>query len=189
MKRRLTAAVLLCICLALRAGRELEGVELIQTLGIDRAEDTGGILLAAATDGGEGEVFRAAGADVILAQENLRWVGTRRLELTHVTHLVLGADAPLAEVLEQEVTHRKSGYGARVWLAEGSSAGELLEAGDDPTGRLGSLEQNAGVEAPTILEALSRLREEGEVRLPNLRLGEDGELTFAGYETRREARR
>lgn len=188
MRRRLTVAVLLCVCLAARSGRELEGVELIQTLAVDASGEesaSGGVKLTAAGGGEELRLYQAAGGDVVEAQENLKWAGDRRLELTHVTHVILGREVPLDDVLEREVTHRKSGYGARVWLAQEQPAQELLKGGeDDPAGRLKSLEENAGVEAPTLLEALSQLAREGEVRLPVLTL-EDGELVFAGYETRR----
>lgn len=188
MRRRLTVAVLLCVCLAARGGRELEGVELIQTLAVDVSGEEsapGGVTLTAAGGEEERQLYQAAGGDVVEARENLKWAGARRLELTHVTHVILGQEVTLGDVLEREVTHRKSGYGARVWLAQGQSAQELLAGGeDDPAERLKSLEENAGIEAPTLLEALSQLEQEGEARLPVLTLA-DGELMFTGYETKR----
>lgn len=186
MRRRVTAAVLLCVCLVSRGGRELEEVELIQALGVDVSNESshpGALELTAAGDGEEPELYHGTGEDVMEAQEALRWAGDRRLELTHVTQLVMGREVDLAQVLEQEVAHRKSGYGAKVWLSAGPRAGELLAGGKNPAGRLKSLEENGGVDAPTALEALVQLSREGEVRLPVL-AEEAGELVFAGYETR-----
>lgn len=186
MRRRVVVAVLLCVCLVSRGGRELEEVELVQALAVDVSRETsapGGVRVTAAGDGETPELYQGEGVDVTAAQEALKWAGTKRLELTHVTALVLGEEVDPAAVLKGELTHRKSGYGARVWLARGQSAQTLLEGTEDPVGRLRSLEENGGVKVPNVLEALSALSREGEVRLPVVELA-DGELVFAGYETR-----
>lgn len=174
MIRKLTLISLpLALLLTGCGGRELTNVTLIQTMGVD---GSGPVELTAVGDEGEdSQVYRAAGADVTQAQERLNRLGETRLEVTHVAQLVLGRSADVEETLWQELGRRKSGYGATVWLCdEGVSAGELLDGAKDPSRRLESLEENAGVEAPTILEALSALTREGKVELPVLGLeGED----------------
>lgn len=178
--RKLTV---LCLCLAALLtgcwGRELTDVTLLQTMAVD---GSGPVALTAVAGGEDEARYRAQGADVTAAQQALPALGTTRLELTHIRQLVLGPEADVAETLWQALTHRESGYGATVWLSGGPSAGALLEGEEDVPARLGSLEDNAGVAAPTVLEALSALWQTGQVRLPVLEMS-GGELTVTGYQT------
>ena len=159
----LAMAALLCAC----APRELSDVTLIQTMALDGA---GPIAVTAVGEGEAGpEVYRAEGDDLSAAQAALQREGTTRLEATHVSQLVLGPEADVPGALWAVAVHRESGCGATVWLT-GEEAGAVLAAAEDPAGRLKSLEENAGVPAPTVLEALSDLEREGRVTIPVLEL-------------------
>lgn len=179
MRRSVTAALLLAICLVSRGGRELENVELVGVLGVDGARP---VALTALGDGEEPQLYHARGQTAAQAQEVLEGAGAKRLEITHVSELVLGRDADVGETLYQEVIHRKSGCAARVWLVGEGTAEELLAGVPTAAQRLASLRENAGAQCPTLMEALRALRREGHVTLPVL-AAEDGELTVTGYET------
>lgn len=169
--RRLVNTALLCLALAAPlcacSPRELADVTLIRAMAIDGA---GPISLTAVGEAEAGRtVYRAEGEDLSAAQADLQRRGATRLEATHVSQLVLGPEADVPGALWAVAVHRESGCGATVWLA-GTEAGALLSAAEDPAGRLKSLEENAGVSAPTVLEALSDLEREGRVTLPVLEL-------------------
>ncbi len=176
MKKLIIVSLLLAATLTSCGGRELSNVTLIQTIAVD---GPGPVTLTALGDEEEPTVYETQGNDVLQAQEGLRALGTTRLEVTHVSQLVLGPDVDVAQVLWQELAHRKSGYGATVWLAGESPAGELLAGASQPCQRLKALEENGGVAAPTLLSALSALSREGEVSLPVLAL-EGEELQAVG---------
>lgn len=157
-------------------GRELSDVALIEVLGVD---GDGQVTVTGVEGGPEGGVYTAAGADILAAQEALKTSGDKRVAVTHVGQVLLGPDTNIWETLWREVAHRESGYGARVWLCDRPAA-ELLGGVDDPAGRLKSLIENGGVEAPEVLDAVSELSRAGKVRLPAIGLV-GGELTFLGY--------
>lgn len=158
------------------AGQELSNVSLVRTLGIDG----GGAVTVTAVAGNEDEraLFSCAGEDVPAAQKNLETLGSERLAVTHIGQVVLGEDAS-AQCLWDEVVQRESGYGATVWLAERGTARGLLMDAYDPAGRLKHLE-DSGVAAPTLLEAVSALVRDGEVKVPVLGL-RSGELAVVDW--------
>lgn len=156
-------------------GQEMANVELIRTLAVD---GPGPVTVTAA---GEGDTYRLTAAKAALGQEELKALGAKRLETTHVQQLVLGPDVDVTDCLWQEVTHRESGYGATVWRYPDGPAGDLLEAAPGLPDRLASLEENGGVNAPTVLEALSDLVCRGWTRLPVLASAGE-ELRVTGYE-------
>lgn len=162
---------LLCAC----GGEELANVTLIQTIAVDGA---GPVSVTAA---GEGETYRLTAADAAAAQKELKGLGSQRLETTHVQQLILGPEVDVEECLRRQVIHRESGYGATVWRSGAGQAGVLLEGASDLSARLTSLEENAGVEAPTVLEALSDLTCRGRTRLPVL-AAEGDEVRVMGYQ-------
>lgn len=175
----LALAGLLTAC----GGRELTDVTLIQTVGVDGAQPV--LLTAVGEEEAETACYQTQGETLDQARQQLRELGSTRLEVTHVAQLVLGPDVPVADVLWQELTHRDSGYGATVWLTLDEPAGELLAQAADPCRRLAAMEQNGSVSPPTLLEALSTLTREGQVTLPVLeREGE--ELRWAGTRTIKE---
>ncbi len=177
---------LIIVSLALAAlcagcsGQELTNVTLIQTVGVD---GPGPVTLTAVGDEADGAVYRTIGESVTAAQEGLRKLGTTRLETTHMAQLVLGSDVDVEQCLWREVTHRKSGYGATVWLcAPEATAAAVLEDAEELPARLRALEENGGVRAPTILEALSALSETGRAELPVLAVA-GGEARVLGYKS------
>lgn len=175
MKRVIYLACALTLLLTGCGGQELANVSLIRTLGVDGQ----GPVAVTAVAGGEEEreIFCAQGEDVIAAQEELKTLGVKRLAVTHMGQVVLGAEASV-QALWDEVIHRDSGYGATVWLAEEGTAQELLSEADDPAGRLKHLEEQ-GAAAPSLLEAVSALARDGQVEVPLLGL-RDGELEITG---------
>ncbi len=176
-KLTIISLVLAALCVGC-SGQELTNVTLIQTIGVD---GPGPVTLTAVGDEADAEVYRTVGESVTTAQEDLRELGTTRLETTHMAQLVLGSDVDVEQCLWREVTHRKSGYGATVWLCapEVTAAGVLEDAQELPA-RLRALEENGGVRAPTILEALSALSETGRTALPVLTVA-GGEVRVLGY--------
>lgn len=178
MKKLFIVSLVLAGLLTGCGGQELADVTLIQTLGVD---GPGPVEVTALGTGEEGErLYTIQGEDVARAQEGLRGVGDTRLTVTHVAQLVLGPGVRVEETLWQELAHRESGYGATVWLTQELSAGELLAGAEKPSARLSSLEENAGVPAPTILAALSDLERQGWVELPVL-TREAGRLQVSGW--------
>lgn len=180
MRKLLIVSLVLAALLTAGGSRELTDVTLVRVLGVDGSVPV--TLTALGDQEGEPKCYQTRGPDVIRARERLKELGETRLEVTHVAQLVLGPDVPVAEVLWQEVTHRESGYGATVWLTEAREAGELLAAAAEPARRLRSMEENGGVAAPTLLEALSALSREGRTTLPVLGL-EGEELRVVGWRT------
>lgn len=174
MKKLLVLAISL-LFLAGCGGKELSNVSLVRTLGIDGAGPV--TVTAVAGEEAERALFHCEGEDVIAAQKTLETLGTERLAVTHVGQVVLGESAAV-RALWDEVVHRDSGYGATVWLAEGSSAYGLLSEADDPAGRLKHLEES-GVAAPSLLEAVSALARDGKVTVPVVGL-RGGEIQVTG---------
>ena len=183
MKRLIFVSFALAAVLTGCGGRELTDVTLIQTVGVDGAQSVS--LTAVGEEEAETACYQTQGETLDQARQQLRELGSTRLEVTHVAQLVLGPDVPVAEVLWQELTNRESGYSATVWLALEESAADLLTQSADPCSRLEALEQNGSADPPTLLEAVSALVREGEVALPVLvREGED--LRWAGTQTIKE---
>lgn len=174
------AALLALMCLLSACGRELSHVTLIRVLGVEEA--AGAVTLTALPGGDAPSAQTGRGETLSAAVEDLKGAGDTRLELTHVTAVVAGEVENLPDLLWQQVNHRKSGYGATLWLAGEGTAAELLAGAEDPAARLRSLEENAGVVAPTILEALRALCQRGQVTLPVL--GREGNtLCLTGWRT------
>ncbi len=171
--QRAAALAGLLLLLSGCGGEELSHVSLVEALGVD---GPGPVALTAVT--GEKEVYAASGATAREVRTALKSMGEKRLALTHVERLVLGGDVPVAQTLWQETLERESGYGATVWLCDGP-AGTLLAEAEGASGRLRTLEE-AGAQAPTIMEALRSLSRGGTVTLPVLRV-EEGQLSLAGY--------
>lgn len=174
------AALLALVCLLSACGRELSQVTLIRVLGVD--EGAAGLTLTARSGDAASSAQTGRGETLSAALEDLKGAGNTRLELTHVTAVVAGEVENLADLLWQQVNHRKSGYGATLWLSDAPTAAELLAGVEDPAARLKSLEENAGVAAPTLMEALRALSERGQVTLPVL--GREGDtLCLTGWRT------
>lgn len=172
-------AAVLCLVLT-GCGRDLSHVEMIRVVGVENGKTNFDILLTAVSGGEESELYTTEGKDLLEAQDRLREQGRSRLELTHITAVVLGRVEELEEVLWQQVNHRKSGYGATVWLAGDGSPQRLLQQAEQAAQRLESLRENGGIAAPTLMEALRDLEEEGQTTLPVLEIKE-GELRVTAW--------
>lgn len=178
MKRCLLCAVLclcLCGCEAMPFARELEATMLVQVLGVDWTPER--VVVTAASDPKQGNenataVLSATGNNIDQAQNNLDGAGEEYVSFTHVAQLVLGADTPVRVILEAAMEEPTLGQGATVWVVEDGSAMELLKAVDGGARRLSSIQLNGGVESVTVLQALMRLEEHGQIALPRLTLKE-----------------
>lgn len=175
MRRCLICLPLLFVlggCQALPFARELEATMLVQVLGVDWTEES--ITLTAASDPREGSgdaeasVLSAKGETLEQAKAALIGAGEEYVSLTHVAQLVVGEDTCLRTVLEAALAEPALGQGASVWVAASATAQELLEAVGGGAKRLSSIQLNAGVKPVTVLQALMRLEEDGQVRLPSL---------------------
>lgn len=177
MKRRAAAAAAaVAVVLLGGRGKELSHAEAARVLGVDGAAE--GVMLAVPQEEG---CLTAEGKDFLDAEEKLKSAGDKRLELTHVTAVILGDGARAEEILWQQVLHRKSGYGATVWLAAEGDAGAVIRGGTNAAARLENLEENGGAAAPTVMEALRELRENGKTKLPVIEVKE-GEIVWTGWQ-------
>ncbi len=159
-----------------QGGAELKDVCLVETLAVDGAET---VTVTALGDEDQPKTYRASGADVMEAQAGLAALGDKRVSVTHVGHILLGEEADVEKTLWRELECRESGYGAKVWACPGE-AGSVLEDGEDVSARLKALEERGGVDAPALLDAVRRLREDGTARLPVVEVV-DGQIIPAGY--------
>lgn len=169
----LPLCLLLCGCEVLPYPRELESTMLVRMLGVDWTEE--GVVLTAADipeEGKESTLLTAEGKTFEESVQKLKQSGEEYVALTHVTQIVVGAESDLVSVLEAALLQREVGQSATVWQAEGSARG-LMEQVNGGAKRLTSLELNvAGLKTATVLEALARLEESGEVSLPRLGIKE-----------------
>ncbi len=180
LKKWCWLAVLLALWLV-RGGEELKDVCLVETLAVDGADR---VTVTALGDEEEPKTYQASGADVMEAQGGLAALGDKRVSVTHVGHLLLGPDVDVGKTLWRELECRESGYGAKVWACRGDAAA-VLEDGEDVSARLKALEERGGVDAPSLLDAVRQLREDGATRLPVIEV-RDGQLAPAGYVEIRE---
>lgn len=173
-------AGLLCwaVLLLLTAGcaphaREPEQLALVRVLGVDGGGPVTVTGLCSPTEQGEPPPpGRAMGADLAQALDCLPWVGEQELALSHLSHVVLGDGASLAELLEELAERRTLSVTAALWQC--GEAGPLLEGCPGAFERLELLKQG-GVQPPTAGEVLAALAAGEPVRLPRL-VEEDGSL-------------
>lgn len=145
---------------------------LVQVLGVDWSEES--VTLTAASDPREGSgdaaisVLAAAGETLEQAKDALIGAGEEYVSLTHVAQLVVGEGTCLRTVLEAALAEPALGQGATVWVSVSATAQQLLEAVEGGAKRLSSIQLNAGIEPVTVLQALMRLEEDGQVMVPSL---------------------
>ena len=171
--KRLAVCLLACLllsgCGALPYPRELENTLLMRVLGIDQRE--GEVVVTAANipeKGEEGACLTARGKDLEESCQRLKEAWEEYVALTHVTQIVVGENSDLGSVLKAVLDQREIGQTATVWRCEGT-ARESREKVGGGAKRLTSLELNqSGLETVTVLQALARLEETGEVALPGL---------------------
>lgn len=184
MRKLLLACLGLAVLLAggRPAPREPEGLALVRVLGVD---GPGPVTLTAVCGGEDQEDpsrGRCAGADFAAGLEKLPWSGEEELSLTSVSCLVVGRDAPLADVLLTALRNAELGAACTVWLAE-EGAGPLLERCDDPA-RAMELLARQGVEAPTVVDALAAVWGGEELCLPLVTGAETGPVLLDWEEWR-----
>lgn len=175
LKKWCWLAVILAFWLA-RGGEEMKDARMVETLGVDGGDE---VTVTALGDEEEPKTYQAAGGDVMEAQKGLAVLGEKRVSVTHVGHILLGEGVAVGETLWRELECRESGYGAKVWACPGAAA-EVLENAENVSSRLKALEERGGVDAPTVLEAVRQLKEEGVTRLPVIEV-KDGQAVPNGY--------
>lgn len=181
MKHYILYNVYLCLFLTLilcgcGAGRqEMEDIFLVEVLGVDWSEEA--VVLTAAD---RETVLLAEGKSAQQSHQHLKEEGERYVALTHVGHIVAGAECDLRAVLEGALQGEEVGQTALLWLVEAGSARELLEQVNGGARRLEAIEKNSrGLHPVSVMAGLTCLEETGEVTLPMLAV-EDGELIWTG---------
>lgn len=166
--------MLLLLSACAPVAREPDELALVRVLGVDggyRVE-----LTAVCGKDAQNEVLfgKAEDASFEQARQSVVWSGKgKELSLTGVSHLVVGAETKLEEILFAILEDADLGASAKVWLAE-DGARELLEECEDPAADLELLEQK-GVKAPSVAQAAAALSTNGSVELPCLE-EENGQL-------------
>lgn len=167
MKRRIIG---LAAALCLLAGcaphaREPDGLALVRVLGVDGG---GGVTLTAVCGGldqGDDSRGTVTAENFDGARRALPWAGQKEMALTNLSYIIIGEHADLEEALAYVLADHEMSPSATVWLAQ--DAGGLLTGSEDPAARLAVLTEQ-GVSAPTVVDALAALRNEGGVTLPAL---------------------
>lgn len=202
MKRRLAAlAAGLCLLLSgcdgltvLPYARELEGMALMRTLGVDAEGEE--VAVTAATGGqdpGQGEnsaVVAARTAETISgAVLGMQAGGASYVYFGHVGQLLLGEDLArqsVAEALEYVLRDVEMRLDTELYLVQGGTAGGAIRQsaeGQPVADRLEAMEDDPGLAswsmARTVREVLADLERCGASFVPVLRMGED--LEAAGY--------
>jgi len=174
-------SALLCGC---GAGRqEMEDVFLVEALGVDWSEEA--VVLTAAD---KEKLLRAEGSTAQQSHRHLKEGGEGYVALTHVEHIVAGAECDLRAVLEGALQGEEVGQTALLWMAEAGSARDLMEQVNGGVRRLEAIEKNAqGLRPVSVMEGLTCLEETGVVALPTLAV-EKGELIWTGERIWTESR-
>lgn len=170
--------------------REIEDMELIRTLGVDGAGDTGvAITASGGTSQEQTEVVSGEAGTISAAVLELQGEGSSYLYFGHVTQLLLGEDLaargvmPSLDYVLRDVEMRLE---TALYLVRGGTAGQAIRAAADDgsaTDRLEALAEDAGLTANsmprTVKDVLAELDRQGASFLPAV-LADDG-LTAAGY--------
>lgn len=168
-------ACLLCGCGAEAGRHEMEDVFLVEVLGVDWGRDNVALTAADAE-----RILRADGGTAQRSHQRLKEGGEGYVALTHVEHIVAGAQGDLRAVLEGALQGNEVGQTATIWISVDTTARELLEQAGGGAKRLEAIKNNTRDFHPvTVMEALVSLEETGTVVLPAVNM-EDGKLTLAG---------
>ena len=170
--------------------REIEDMELIRTLGVDGAGETGvAITASGGTSQEETEVVSGEAGTISAAVLELQGEGSSYLYFGHVTQLLLGEELarrgvmPSLDYVLRDVEMRLE---TALYVVRNGTAGQAIEAAADDgsaTDRLEALADDAGLTANsmprTVKDVLAELDRQGASFLPAV-LADDG-LTAAGY--------
>ena len=198
MKKRVVLVLLLMLLLTgcrrysgfLPYAREIEDMELIRTLGVDGAGETGvAITASGGTSQEETEVVSGEAGTISAAVLELQGEGSSYLYFGHVTQLLLGEELarrgvmPSLDYVLRDVEMRLE---TALYVVRNGTAGQAIEAAADDgsaTDRLEALADDAGLTANsmprTVKDVLAELDRQGASFLPAV-LADDG-LTAAGY--------
>lgn len=183
----LIAAAALAICCAGCGApvhpREVEQLQLVQTLGYDSDGDTVTVSVSSgrALGGGSAALLSAQGASVTDAIRNLQsWSAREELFFAHVRFAVVGETAAregIAPVLDFFERNTQTALDLPLFIVRGATARELIAASPDPeyevTALLASLTRDAermGTEhCFTVLEAARQLGRSGAALCPAVR--------------------
>lgn len=198
MKKRVVLVLLLMLLLTgcrrysgfLPYAREIEDMELIRTLGVDGAGETGvAITASGGTSQEETEVVSGEAGTISAAVLELQGEGSSYLYFGHVTQLLLGEELarrgvmPSLDYVLRDVEMRLE---TALYVVRGGTAGQAIEAAADDgsaTDRLEALADDAGLTANsmprTVKDVLAELDRQGASFLPAVLA--DGGLTAAGY--------
>nr|WP_207752834.1 Ger(x)C family spore germination C-terminal domain-containing protein [Flavonifractor plautii] len=170
--------------------REIEDMELIRTLGVDGAGETGvAITASGGTSQEETEVVSGEAGTISAAVLELQGEGSSYLYFGHVTQLLLGEELvrrgvmPSLDYVLRDVEMRLE---TALYVVRNGTAGQAIEAAaadGSATDRLEALADDAGLTANsmprTVKDVLAELDRQGASFLPAV-LADDG-LTAAGY--------
>ena len=198
MKKQVLLVLLLMLLLTgcrrysgfLPYAREIEDMELIRTLGVDGAGETGvAITASGGTSQEETEVVSGQAGTISAAVLELQGEGSSYLYFGHVTQLLLGEELarrgvmPSLDYVLRDVEMRLE---TALYVVRNGTAGQAIEAAADDgsaTDRLEALADDAGLTANsmprTVKDVLAELDRQGASFLPAV-LADDG-LTAAGY--------
>ena len=198
MKKQVLLVLLLMLLLTgcrrysgfLPYAREIEDMELIRTLGVDGAGETGvAITASGGTSQEETEVVSGQAGTISAAVLELQGEGASDLYFGHVTQLLLGEELarrgvmPSLDYVLRDVEMRLE---TALYVVRNGTAGQAIEAAADDgsaTDRLEALADDAGLTANsmprTVKDVLAELDRQGASFLPAV-LADDG-LTAAGY--------
>lgn len=198
MKKQVLSVLLLMLLLTgcrrysgfLPYAREIEDMELIRTLGVDGAGETGvAITASGGTSQEETEVVSGEAGTISAAVLELQGEGSSYLYFGHVTQLLLGEELarrgvmPSLDYVLRDVEMRLE---TALYVVRNGTAGQAIEAAADDgsaTDRLEALADDAGLTANsmprTVKDVLAELGRQGASFLPAVLA--DGGLTAAGY--------
>lgn len=199
MKKRVVLVLLLLMLLLtgcrrysgfLPYAREIEDMELIRTLGVDGAGETGvAITASGGTSQEETEVVSGEAGTISAAVLELQGEGSSYLYFGHVTQLLLGEELarrgvmPSLDYVLRDVEMRLE---TALYVVRNGTAGQAIEAAaadGSATDRLEALADDAGLTANsmprTVKDVLAELDRQGASFLPAVLA--DGGLTAAGY--------
>ncbi|MBM6664467.1 Ger(x)C family spore germination C-terminal domain-containing protein [Flavonifractor plautii] len=198
MKKQVLLVLLLMLLLTgcrrysgfLPYAREIEDMELIRTLGVDGAGETGvAITASGGTSQEETEVVSGEAGTISAAVLELQGEGSSYLYFGHVTQLLLGEELvrrgvmPSLDYVLRDVEMRLE---TALYVVRNGTAGQAIEAAaadGSATDRLEALADDAGLTANsmprTVKDVLAELDRQGASFLPAV-LADDG-LTAAGY--------
>lgn len=203
MRRKIAAAAaglaLLCGCGRfdlLPYARELDGMALMRTLGVDAAEEGVAVTASSGTgSGGEGggekpaEVSSRRDSSISGAVLSMQAEGSAYVYFGHVGQLLLGeelARTQLMESLEYVLRDVEMRLDTQLYIVKGGSAGDAISAAaaqGSAADRLDAMAEGAGLRSwsmsRSVGEVLSDLERCGAAFVPALTA--DGELKADGY--------